>query len=50
MNGFYYLFCKIDSFCSNGEPNLVGWAVMVSGGLFLLFLVLKFFGIIRSID
>jgi len=50
MNAFYYLFCKIDSFCTNGEPNLLGWAVIVCGGLFLLFLVLKFFGIIRSVD
>jgi hypothetical protein len=50
MNAFYYLFCKIDSLCANGEPNLLGWAVIVCGGLFLLYLVLKFFGIIRSVD
>ena len=50
LNGFYKLFCKIDSFCSNGEPNLVGWAAIVIVGLFLLYLVLKFFGIIRDLD
>jgi len=50
LNGFYKLFCKIDSFCSNGEPNLLGWAVIVIVGLFLLYLVLKFFGIIRDPD
>jgi len=50
MKGFYDLFCKFDSLCANGEPNFLGWAVIVCGGLFLSFLVLKFFGIIRSVD
>jgi hypothetical protein len=50
MKGFYYLFCKMNSLCSNGEPNLLGWIVMGFGGLLLLFLVLKYFGIIRNLD
>lgn len=50
LNGFYKIFCKIDSFCSNGEPNLLGWAVIVIVGLILLYLVLKFFGIVREPD
>jgi len=50
MKAFYDLFCKIDSLCSNGGPNWLGWAVMVCVGLFLLYLVLKFLGIIREGD
>lgn len=50
MNAFYKLFCKIDSLCSNGEPNLLGWAVVVIVGLFLSYFVLKFVGIIRDPD
>ena len=50
LNGFYKLFCKINSLCSNSEPNLLGWAVIVIVGLFLLYLVLKFFGIIHDPD
>ena len=48
MNTFYNLFCKIESLCSKGEPNFLGWVVIVVGGVFLAFLVLKYFGIIRS--
>lgn len=50
MKGFYNLICMMDSLCSKGEPNLLGWIVIGSGGLFLLFLVLKYFGIIRNLD
>lgn len=50
MSGFYDLFCKIASLCSKGEPTFLGWAVIVAGAVFLVFLVLKYFGIIRSPD
>ena len=50
MKTFYHLFCNFDSLCSNGEPNFLGWAVIVVGAVFLVFLVLKYFGIIRSLD
>ncbi len=50
MNLLYDLFCRIDSLCSNREPNWLGWAVIVCGGLFLLYLVIKFLGIIRDMD
>jgi len=50
LNAFYKLFCVIDSLCSNGEPNLLGWVVILAVGAFLVFLVLKYLGIIRSMD
>jgi hypothetical protein len=50
MDGFYNLFCKIDSLCAKGEPNLLGWIAILAGLAFLVFLVLKYCGIIRSVD
>jgi len=50
MSGFYHFFCKIDSLCTKGEPNFLGWIVIVVGVVFLVFLLLKYFGIIRSVD
>lgn len=47
---FYKLLCSIDSLCSNGEPNLLGWAVIAIAGIFISYFVLKFFGIIRDPD
>lgn len=48
MNAFYNLFCSINALCSKGEPNWLGWSVIVVGGVFLAFVVLKYFGIIRK--
>jgi len=39
LNAFYKLFCTMDSLCSNGEPNLLGWLVILAVGVFLVFLV-----------
>lgn len=50
MNTFYNLFCMIGSLCSKGEPNFLGWSVIVVGAVFLVFLVLKYLGVIRSTD
>jgi len=50
MSGFYHLFCEIDSLCTQGKPNFLGWIVIVVAVVFLVFLVLKYFGIIRSVD
>ena len=50
MSRFYQLFCKIESLCSKGEPNFLGWTVIVVVVVFLVFLLLKYFGIIRSVD
>ena len=50
MSGFYQLFCKIDSLCTRGEPNFLGWIVILVGVVFLVFLLLKYLGIIRSVD
>ena len=48
MDALYNLFCMIKSLCSKGEPNILGWSVIVVGGVFVVFLVLKYCGVIRS--
>ena len=50
MKGLYALFCKINSLCSNGEPNFLGWAVIVAAAVFLVYLILKYLGVIRTMD
>lgn len=50
LSAFFQLFCNVDSFCSKGEPTLLGWAVIVFLGLSLLYYVLKFFGFIHDPD
>ena len=50
MKDVYALFCKINSLCSNGEPNFLGWAVIVAAAVFLAYLILKYLGVIRSMD
>ena len=50
MSEFYRLFCEIDSLCAQGKPNFLGWIVIVIAVVFVVFLVLKYFGIIRSVD
>jgi len=37
-NNFIVGFCKVEFLCYAGEPNWLGWAVMVFGLLFVMFI------------
>ncbi|MGB1876020.1 MAG: hypothetical protein ACPHGY_03710 [Rhodospirillaceae bacterium] len=36
IDGFINGFCKVEFLCYAGDPNWLGWIVLVIGGLFLL--------------
>ncbi len=41
MNGFYEFFCKVEFLCYQGEPNWLGWIVIIPVG-YVIFILLVF--------
>ena len=41
-NAFKVGFCKVEFLCYAGDPNWLGWAVMVFGLLFFIFIFIIF--------
>ena len=39
MNGFYEFFCKVEFLCYQGEPNWLGWIVIIPIG-YVIFILL----------
>jgi hypothetical protein len=38
VDSFLVEFCKVDAVCHYGEPNWLGWIVIVIGGVMAFFL------------